>query len=360
MLSVTNPDIDLIDRPETPAHPAPVTTSPEGQQQQQQQQEPQQQWLGGSGLDFSFDPVPESVQQTAVRLTWLASWKLQQEYELIEPDLPKVIGHIAVWTNASHCVDCSTTDDGQVDGVVTAIESPGVENLEQQQQQEALPSAADGFVLDGTEPESDSDSEDSDSISEQNDVLCSTRSGSNNPEALLPFPPEEEDAALAMLENPADLQQHQTPNSVSIKEVNLEDSQDPFSDDEEEWNYSSSGYEEDTDSEDDVTKKPNDAWSSDGETYCSSNYDDNDDDDKDTGEKAIGKEKGEAEQDIADCRCYSISSNNSINNNKRPGNGNTNDTFVVDDLTTGRNEENEMWERYTNLGPIPPRQTVCF
>ncbi|KAJ4522713.1 hypothetical protein HRR78_000200 [Exophiala dermatitidis] len=352
MLSVTNPDIDLIDRPETPAHPASVTTTPEGQQQ-----EPQQQWPGGSGsgLDFSFDPVPESLQQTAVRLTWLASWKLQQEYELIEPDLPKVIGHIAVWTSASHCVDSSsTTDDGQVDGVVTAIDSEELgpqQQQQQQQQQDVLPSTEDPFVLDGTESQSDSDSEDSDSISEHNDALFSTEanSGSNNPEGLPLFPPEEEDAALAMLENPADLQQHQTPNSVSVKEVNLQDSLDPFSDDEEEGNYSSSGYEKDNDSEDDMTKNPNDTWSSDGETYCSSDYDDNDDDEE---EEEKETRKGELEQDIADCRCYSSSANDS---NKWPGN---NDTFVVVDDLTKRKEENEMWERYTNLGPIPPRQTI--
>ncbi|KIX02217.1 uncharacterized protein Z518_08156 [Rhinocladiella mackenziei CBS 650.93] len=45
------------------------------------------------------------MDNLAFKLTGLAGWKLQCESQLIDPDLPKLIGHFAVYQNAVHYVE---------------------------------------------------------------------------------------------------------------------------------------------------------------------------------------------------------------------------------------------------------------
>ncbi|EXJ77953.1 hypothetical protein A1O3_09112 [Capronia epimyces CBS 606.96] len=237
MLSVTNPDPDPIqDYSETPIPEDNTLLS--------------QPWPPGEG---EVESEPETLEQTAFRLTWLASWKLQREYELIEPDLPKVIGHVSVWTNASHCVN--TVDESAA--AATAEQTPSLEIAEPEEDTDT--------VL----PESESES-----LLEKTQV----QEQLFNPYAY----PEDEAVPKPSA---------RTPSSVVVTEIKLDDREhaiDPFSDEEEESNYDSDDEDEDKDKDTD--------WSSDGETYCGSHC--GEEDDKPDQEH---EQEEEQEQDIADC-----------------------------------------------------------
>lgn len=203
MLSVINPDI--IEQPEEPI--ADDKTPLE------------QHWE-----DYS---EPESLEQTAFRLTWLASCKLQREYELIEPDLRKVIGDVAVWTNASHCVDAT-------DGA-------------------GAPDQNQVSCLQGTQPEENLVLRELEQASEQEKLFDSEESFSEPLPSAETDPQEPEHASC----------------SVMVTEIKpIHEGNDPFSDDEEEEN---SDYEQDRGADNDDDEEPgyDSDWSSDGETYVS-------------------------------------------------------------------------------------------